>query len=55
MKDYQGTHLVLQDNSYDSMTAVSDPSLAYPCLGTMPFVSGELFASPGRNPERLRD
>lgn len=45
MKDYQGTHLILQDNSYDSMTAVSDPSLAYPCLGTMPFVSGELFSS----------
>jgi len=46
-KDYQGTQLVLQNNTYDSMTAVSDPSLAYPCLGTMPFVSGELFASGG--------
>lgn len=46
-KDYQGTQLVLQNNTYGSMTSVSDPSLAYPCLGTMPFVSGELFASPG--------
>lgn len=44
-KDYQGSHLTLQNNTYDSMTGVSDPSLAYPCLGTMPFVSGELFAS----------
>jgi polygalacturonase len=46
-KDDHGTHLVLQNNTYDSMTTVSDPSLAYPCLGTMPFVSGELFASGG--------
>ena len=29
------------------MTSVSDPSLAYPCMGTMPFVNGELFASLG--------
>ncbi len=45
IEDDHGTHLVLQDNTYASMTAVSDPSLAYPCMGTMPFVSGELFAS----------
>ncbi len=47
IKDEHGTHLVLQDNTYDSMTTVSDPSLAYPCVGTTPFVSGELFASGG--------
>ena len=46
-EDYQGTHLVLQDNVYDTMTTVNDPSLAYPCMGTMPFVNGELFASQG--------
>ena len=46
-KDIQGTHAVLQNNTYDSMTSVNDPSLAYPCLGTMPFVNGELFASQG--------
>ena len=44
-EDYQGTHLVLQNNNYDSMTSVKDPSLAYSCTGTMPFVSGELFVS----------
>jgi len=42
-EDYEGTHLVLQNNTYDGMTSVNDPSLAYPCTGTMPFVSGELF------------
>jgi hypothetical protein len=42
-----GTDLTLQENAYSASTSMSDPSLAYPCLGTMPFVSGELFASGG--------
>jgi polygalacturonase len=42
-----GTDLTLQENAYSGVTSISDPSLAYPCLGTMPFVSGELFASHG--------
>ena len=46
-REDNGTDLTLQENAYSGVTSISDPSLAYPCLGTMPFVSGELFASDG--------
>jgi hypothetical protein len=41
------TSLVLSGNTYDSMTPVNNSRLAYPCPASIPFFTGELFASQG--------
>jgi polygalacturonase len=41
------TSLVLSGNTYASMTPVSNSGLAYRCPGSIPFLTGELFASQG--------